>query len=159
MDEFEIAYPDYDNRTAETANGIAYISGALTPTSGNPVFRVYDIDPDTYEVMDFVPYYGPLASLTSSPHLHAVQVPLTACSPPALWPAANKTDPQFQVDPIWKPYYSARESYNSYLEPPHPADASLNATFWHRVTEVFERNECILSLSFGFPSPIPLPVL
>lgn len=60
MDEFEIAYPDYNNRTAETANGIAYISGALTPTSGNPVFRVYDIDPDTYEVMDFVPYYGEL---------------------------------------------------------------------------------------------------
>lgn len=55
--------------------------------------------------------------------------------------AANKTDPQFQVDPIWKPYYSARQSYNSYLEPPHPAEASLNATFWHRVTEVFERNE------------------
>ncbi|TKA54510.1 hypothetical protein B0A53_03203 [Rhodotorula sp. CCFEE 5036] len=116
VDEFEIAYPDYDNRTAETANGIAYISGALTPTSGNPVFRVYDIDPDTYEVMDFVPYY------------------------------ANKTDPQFQVDPIWKPYYSARQSYNSYLEPPHPAEASLNATFWHRVTEVFERNETVFQL-------------
>jgi len=33
VDEFEIAYPDYDNRTAETANGIAFISGALTPTS------------------------------------------------------------------------------------------------------------------------------
>lgn len=58
VDEFEIAYPDYDNRTAENANGVAFISGALTPTSGNPVFRVYDIDPDTYEVMDFVPYYS-----------------------------------------------------------------------------------------------------
>ncbi|GAA5985539.1 hypothetical protein JCM10908_007017 [Rhodotorula pacifica] len=116
VDEFEIAYPDYDNRTAETANGIAFISGALTPTSGNPVFRVYDIDPDTYEVMDFVPYY------------------------------ANRTDPQFQVDPIWKPYYSARQSYNSYLDPPHPADAPLNATFWHRVTEVFERDEEVFQL-------------
>lgn len=56
---------------------------------------------------------------------------------------ANKTDPQYQVDPVWKPYYSARESYNSYLDPPHPADAPLNATFWHRVTEVFERNEYV----------------
>ena len=65
-DAFEIAYPDYDNRTAETANGIAYISGALTPTSGNPVFRVYDIDPDTYEVMDFVPYYGDLFLLVGT---------------------------------------------------------------------------------------------
>lgn len=57
--------------------------------------------------------------------------------------AANKTEPQFQIDPVWKPYYSARDSYNSYLDPPHPAEAPLNATFWHRVTEVFERNEFV----------------
>ncbi|GAA5939981.1 uncharacterized protein JCM15063_004362 [Sporobolomyces koalae] len=116
VDEFEIAYPDYDDRRAATANGIAFISGALTPTSGNPVFRIYDIDPDTYEVMDFTPIY------------------------------TNKTDPGFQVGPVWKPYYSARASYGSYLEPSHPAEASLNATFWHRVTEVFERNETVFQL-------------
>ncbi|GAA5820218.1 hypothetical protein JCM10212_006785 [Sporobolomyces blumeae] len=116
VDEFEIAYPDYDKRTAETANGIAFISGALTPTSGNPVFRIYDVDPDTYEVMDFRPIY------------------------------ANKTDPGFQLGPVWKTYYSARESYGSYLEPPHPVDASLNATFWHRVTDVFEKNETVFQL-------------
>ena len=56
---------------------------------------------------------------------------------------ANKTDPGFQLGPTWKPYYSARKSYNSYLDPPHPEEASLNATFWHRVTEVFEKNECV----------------
>ncbi|GJN94375.1 hypothetical protein Rhopal_007454-T1 [Rhodotorula paludigena] len=116
VDEFEIAYPDYNDRRAETANGIAYISGALTPTSGNPVFRVYDIDPDTYEVMDFVPHF------------------------------TNRSEAAFQVDPVWKPYYSARESYGSYLDPPHPANASLNATFWHRVTEVFERNQTVFQL-------------
>ncbi|GAA5886496.1 hypothetical protein JCM16303_001431 [Sporobolomyces ruberrimus] len=116
VDEFEIAYPDYDDRRAETANGIAFISGALTPTSGNPVFRIYDIDPDTYEVMDFTPIY------------------------------TNKTDAGFQFGPVWKPYYSARKSYNSYLDPPHPEGASLNATFWHRVTEVFERNETVFQL-------------
>lgn len=35
-------------------------------SGGNPVFRVYDIDPDTYEVMDFTPYYSqsrPIANL------------------------------------------------------------------------------------------------
>ncbi|BGP43548.1 hypothetical protein JCM10449v2_007589 [Rhodotorula kratochvilovae] len=116
VDEFEISYPDYGNRTAENANGIAFISGALTPTSGNPVFRVYDIDPDTYEVMDFVPHY------------------------------TNRSEEQYQLDPVWRPYYSARESYNSYLDPPFPADAPLNATFWHRVTEVFERNETVFQL-------------
>jgi sphingomyelin phosphodiesterase len=54
VDEFEIAYSDYHGsnwreRKAEEANGIAFIAGALTPASGNPVFRVYDVDPDTYE--------------------------------------------------------------------------------------------------------------
>ena len=58
VDEFEIAYPDYHDQRAETANGIAFMSGALTPASGNPVWRSYDVDPDTYEVMDFTPYYS-----------------------------------------------------------------------------------------------------
>lgn len=81
VDEFEIAYSDYSNQTAENANGITFISGALTPASefiykslyrkvlilvslgGNPVFRVYDVDPDTFEIMDFVPWIGMFASL------------------------------------------------------------------------------------------------
>ncbi|ORY88479.1 Metallo-dependent phosphatase-like protein [Leucosporidium creatinivorum] len=116
VDEFEISYPDYDDRRAETAQGIAYISGALTPASGNPVFRVYDIDPDTYEVMDFIPYY------------------------------TNKTEPSFDINPIWKPYYSARQSYGSYLDPPIDDLDSLDGKFWHRVTEVFERDESVFQL-------------
>ncbi|SCV68233.1 BQ2448_354 [Microbotryum intermedium] len=117
VDEFEISYPDYDDRRAETAHGIAYISGALTPASGNPVFRVYSVDPDTYEVLDFIPYY------------------------------TNKSEPSFQIDPVWKPYYSARESYGTILGENGFGDSrptvgeSLNGKFWHRVTEVFEKNE------------------
>ena len=33
VDEFEIAYPNYHDQRAETANGIAFMSGALTPAS------------------------------------------------------------------------------------------------------------------------------
>ncbi|KAI5478729.1 hypothetical protein MNV49_004654 [Pseudohyphozyma bogoriensis] len=109
-DEFEIAYEDYGNRTVENAHGIAYLAGALTPQSGNPVFRVYDIDPDTYEVMDFTPYY------------------------------TNRSEPSFETEPIWKPYYSARESYGGLLNPPIGPLDSLDAPFWHRVTEAFERD-------------------
>ncbi|GAA5905328.1 hypothetical protein JCM6882_003745 [Rhodosporidiobolus microsporus] len=117
VDEFEIDYSDYKNRTEGGANGVAFIGGAVTPTSGNPVFRVYDVDPDTYEVMDFTPYY------------------------------ANKTAPSFQHSPSWEAYYSARETYGAYLEdPPHPEGESLGPGFWHRVTEVFERNETAFQL-------------
>lgn len=68
---------------------------------------------------------------------------------------ANKSEPSFQIDPVWQPYYSARRSYGSYLDPPFPDDAPLNATFWHRVTEVFERNEYVL----GWTSIVDLLML
>ncbi|GAA5872365.1 hypothetical protein JCM8547_000909 [Rhodosporidiobolus lusitaniae] len=115
-DEWKIGYEDYDNRTAETAMEIAFIGGAVTPTSGNPVFRVYDIDPDTYEVMDFRPIY------------------------------VNMTATSFQTSPEWTVYYSAREAYGNMLDPPHPANVSLNPSFWHRVTDVLEHNETAYEL-------------
>ncbi|GAA5905278.1 hypothetical protein JCM6882_003735 [Rhodosporidiobolus microsporus] len=111
-DEFEIAYSDYNARSAETANGIAFVGGAVTPTSGNnPVFRVYEVDPDTYEIMDFTVYI------------------------------TNLTSPSFAVEPEWFSYYSARDAYGGLLDPPHPAEAPLDASFWHRVTEEFEKNQ------------------
>ncbi|KAJ7675218.1 sphingomyelin phosphodiesterase [Mycena rosella] len=51
-DQFSIAYSNYSQQTAQTAVGAALIAPALTPNSGNPAFKVYDIDPDTFEVMD-----------------------------------------------------------------------------------------------------------
>lgn len=76
QDQFEIAYSDFNNQTAETADSVALICPALTPTSwvlrmlqslsktltiasgGNPAFKLYDIDPDTYEVMDAKVFMG-----------------------------------------------------------------------------------------------------
>jgi len=51
-DQFEIAYSDYQNPSAANAVSIGLIGPAFTPTSGNPAFKIYDVDPDTYEVMD-----------------------------------------------------------------------------------------------------------
>ncbi|KAJ7767552.1 sphingomyelin phosphodiesterase [Mycena olivaceomarginata] len=51
-DQFEIAYSNYSAQTAENAVGVGLIGPALTPTSGNPAFKLYEIDPDTFEVMD-----------------------------------------------------------------------------------------------------------
>ncbi|TNY17910.1 sphingomyelin phosphodiesterase [Rhodotorula diobovata] len=110
-DEFEIGYSDYSNRLASTANAISYIAGALTPASGHPVFRIYDVDPDTYEIRDFTPVFG--AS---------------------------------RVEPEWTPYYSARESYGSMLDPPLSASEPLDGRFWHRVTEDFEADETAFQL-------------
>ncbi|KAL8276271.1 hypothetical protein RQP46_011345 [Phenoliferia psychrophenolica] len=116
VDEFEIAYPNYHDQRAETANGIAFMSGALTPASGNPVFRVYDVDPDTYEIMDFTPFY------------------------------TNRSEPAFDIEPVWQPYYSARESYGALIPTPLAPEESLDGPFWHRVTEAMQRDESVFQL-------------
>ncbi|CAA7268233.1 unnamed protein product [Cyclocybe aegerita] len=81
QDEFAIAYEDYKRQTAETADSIAWIVPSLTPRQSDPAFRVYDVDPDTYEVMDSRTFIS------------------------------DMSDPNFQVFPVWKQEYSARATY------------------------------------------------
>ncbi|KIK55592.1 hypothetical protein GYMLUDRAFT_47807 [Collybiopsis luxurians FD-317 M1] len=83
LDQFEIAYSDYSHQTAANAVGVGFICPALTPTSGNPAFKVYDVDPDTYGLMN----------------IRVI--------------SANLTDPTFQENPTWSLYYDAREVYGS----------------------------------------------
>ncbi|KAJ7716970.1 sphingomyelin phosphodiesterase [Mycena maculata] len=109
MDQFEIAYSNYSDQTAQTAVSAALIAPALTPNSGNPAFKVYSIDPDTYEVMDASVFF------------------------------TNASTPQFQINPQWGLFYSARETYGPLvgLSPSEP----LTPAFWHNLTEVFATNE------------------
>ncbi|KAF8627326.1 hypothetical protein AX15_004402 [Amanita polypyramis BW_CC] len=81
LDQFAVAYSDYYDKTAETAVSVGLIAPSLTPRNGNPAFKVYDVDPDTYEIMDARVYIS------------------------------NLTDPSFQQNPTWKLYYSARDTY------------------------------------------------
>ncbi|KAM6503440.1 Metallo-dependent phosphatase-like protein [Amanita muscaria] len=80
-DQFAIAYSDYTNRTAENAVSVGLIAPSLTPRSGQPAFKLYDVDPDTYEIMDAKVYLS------------------------------NVSDPSFQQNPTWQLYYSARDTY------------------------------------------------
>lgn len=84
-DEFEIAYSDYSSPSPETAVMMSYIAPALTPTSGNPTFRVYSVDPTTFGVLDFTVYI------------------------------ANITSPTYQDGPTWYKYYSVKETYGKSL--------------------------------------------
>lgn len=111
--EWEIVYEDPQNPTAETAVGIIYIGPAVTPESGNPAFRVYDVDPETYQVLDF----------------HEI--------------VANLSSSTFQSHPEWFEYYSARSTYSQMLLQngitPFPQEGlALDGSFWHKVTDVLE---------------------
>lgn len=119
-DEFAISYSDYDNRTAENAVSIMWMAPSLTPSGGNPAFKVFDIDPDTYEVIDARVFRGDLA------------------------------DPSFQITPQWKQYYSAREVYGSALPGGWPASTPLTPAFWHKVTEAFEQDDALFQQFLEF---------
>ncbi|CAN8096248.1 unnamed protein product [Discula destructiva] len=111
-DEWELAYSDYGNPTAASATMMSYIAPALTPTSGNPTFRVYSVDPVTFGILDFTVYY------------------------------ANISSPSYQSadGPTWEKLYSVKETYGALLGVTDPA-AELTPAFWHNVTALFERDD------------------
>jgi sphingomyelin phosphodiesterase len=114
-DQWEISYSNYSDQNYKTANEISYIAPALTPTSGNPTFRVYSVDPETFGVLDYTVYY------------------------------ANMSLPNYQtVGPVWEKYYSVKETYGGLLDPPYTSpEAELVPAFWHNLTEVFEIDDVV----------------
>ncbi|KAK4335393.1 sphingomyelin phosphodiesterase [Rhodotorula toruloides] len=78
-DEWELGYEDPTKPSSESAIAVALLAGSVTPRSGDPVFRVYDISKTTYEVLDFTVYH------------------------------ADMFAPGYQQGPSWKPFYSARD--------------------------------------------------
>ncbi|KAG5914896.1 hypothetical protein E4U42_000264 [Claviceps africana] len=114
-DHFQISYTNYVNRFSSTAFAMSYICPSLTPTAGHPAFRVYDVDPETFAVLDATTYIADMSS------------------------------PDFHISgPRWKKYYSAKEAYG-YAVTPQVTDpaAELSPSFWHNVTEVFEVNDAL----------------
>ncbi|KAF9887833.1 Sphingomyelin phosphodiesterase [Aspergillus nanangensis] len=112
-DNFQLSYSDYAEPTADSATAIAYIAPSMAPTSGPPAFRIYDIDPVTFAVLDYTMY---IANITAS------------------LAAANS-------QPNWTKYYSAKEAYGAKLTPPVTDPAvELTPAFWHRVTEKMEED-------------------
>lgn len=113
-DEFEISYSDYTSQTAETATQMSYIAPALTPTSGNPTFRVYSVDPVTFGILDYTTYI------------------------------ANISSASYQSGPTWEKYYSVKEAYGSLLSPAvTSASAELTPAFWHNLTVLFENDDAV----------------
>ncbi|RDA86165.1 hypothetical protein CP532_3055 [Ophiocordyceps camponoti-leonardi (nom. inval.)] len=112
VDHFAITYSDYTERKAENARVVSYIAPSLTPTSGMPAFRVYDVDPVTFGVLDSTTY------------------------------VADMSKPEFQSKPQWTKLYSAKEAYGGKVKPPvTDAKEELTPAFWHKLTEAMEAEE------------------
>ncbi|CEJ62002.1 hypothetical protein PMG11_10517 [Penicillium brasilianum] len=114
-DEFQISYSDYKNRNWNTATAMGYVAPSMTPTSGSPSFRVYDIDPVTFGVLDYTQYI------------------------------ANISDPGFQTKPNWVPYYTAKKDYGSKISARPDDTAELTPAFWHNVTVAMEKDSSVFN--------------
>ncbi|KAF8979890.1 Sphingomyelin phosphodiesterase [Entomortierella lignicola] len=112
-DEFAVYYNSTEKNNS-TAIATGWIGPSVTPyTDLNPGFRVYKVDNGSWNVFDSLTYIANL-SLASE------------------WDATNST-------PVWTLEYSARQAYGAYV--PIAANAPLNATWWHDVTNAFENND------------------
>ncbi|KAF3916855.1 Endopolyphosphatase [Dactylellina cionopaga] len=111
--EFEVTYKDFAARSHSNAVITSYVTSCVTPRSANPVFRVYTVDPSTYQVLDYDHYYTSIGDIT--------------------YGSTQK--------PEWKKLYSAKAALGSLTNPPLPANAPLSASFWHNLTVAFEAND------------------
>lgn len=111
------------NRSAETAVSSAWVGPSLTPlTNLNSGYRLYEVDTGTWDVHEAYTFYADVASFEA-------------------------LDPISQAGPVFQLEYSTREAYGAQAGPDGwPADAPLNGTFWHRVTEAMERNRTLVEL-------------
>lgn len=121
MDQFQINYSnktttwnDRDHKHGEahkqrnSSNAIvtSYLAPSLSPFRGNPSFRVYDVDPETFGVLDVTTYM------------------------------ADMNDKAFQTGPEWKEYFSARKTYAKLVKPKlTDPSVELTAGFWHNLTK------------------------
>jgi hypothetical protein len=107
------------NASADTAIANAWVGPSLTPlTNLNSGYRLYEVDTGTWDIYDAYTFYADVDSFAS------------------LDPA--ESGPVFQFE------YSTREAYGDAAG--WPAEAPLNATFWHRVTEAMEQNRTLVEV-------------
>jgi sphingomyelin phosphodiesterase len=102
----------------------AQISPSLTPLSNlNSGFRAYDVDPETFNILDAYTFVSNIS-------------------------AAATLDGQTARGAAFTFEYSAREAYGGNIA--WPADAPLNATWWHRVTEAWAAEPALVQLFTTF---------
>ncbi|WFD39547.1 uncharacterized protein MJAP1_002526 [Malassezia japonica] len=122
------------SRKTEDATAHAFLGPSLTPLSKvQPSLRIYDVDPETYEVMDYSQYFTPISEFKNLK----------------------------EAGPVWHLLYKARETYSNftasqkagtYAAPVKlnngvwPKSASLNASFWAALTDEMEQRPELVEL-------------
>ncbi|KAL8947285.1 MAG: hypothetical protein Q9222_006413 [Ikaeria aurantiellina] len=116
-DEFMIYYANNaSDISSASALTTGWIGPSVTPlTNLNSGFRMYEVDTGTFDIYDAYTWYANVSSFQS-------------------------LDPTL-TGPTYEFEYSTRQTYDIGW----PADAPLNATYWHAVTEAMERDIDLVS--------------
>lgn len=125
------------------AKAVSFMAPSITPGSNvNSAIRLYTIDPETYEVMDYDQYYTQVADFSTLASTHH--------------------------GPVWQHLYSARQTYSNFslssqtfgnhhtvangtvslVNGSWPVGAPLNATFWSAVTDEMTLRSDLVSETF-----------
>ncbi|KDQ63152.1 hypothetical protein JAAARDRAFT_188759 [Jaapia argillacea MUCL 33604] len=119
-DQLSIFYANNGtNMSAQTAQAVSWIGPSITPlTNLNSGFRVYEVDSATFDIVDAHTWRSEVNTF------------------PAL-------DSQLQYGPTYSYEYNTRQAYGANFTwgPNDP----LNATFWHKVTEVMEADPSLVT--------------
>ena len=104
-------------RNAQTAQTPGWIGPSVTPLSNlNSGFRMYEVDTGSFDIYEAYTFYADVNTF------------------PAL--SFNVSGPTYKFE------YSTRDTY---IPDSWPADAPLNATYWHTVTEAMEADHSLVS--------------
>ncbi|KAN0061561.1 hypothetical protein ACQY0O_006408 [Thecaphora frezii] len=117
-DQFNLFYTNNGTDTSvDKARMVSFMAPSVTPGNNvNPALRIMEVDPETYELMDWHQFYADVdefADLEMGGH-----------------------------GPVFRHLYSAREAYGNFEaqdQTTWPAEAPLNATFWAKLTVEMEK--------------------
>ncbi|KAH8111897.1 Metallo-dependent phosphatase-like protein [Phellopilus nigrolimitatus] len=120
-DQLSIFYANNGtNMSAATAQAVSWIVPSITPlTNLNSGFRVYEVDSNTFDIVDAHTWRADVNSF------------------PAL-------DDQLAVGPTYAFEYDTRTTYGQNITGWGPDDP-LNATWWHLVTEAMEADSSLVT--------------
>ncbi|KAK0563885.1 hypothetical protein OC844_001983 [Tilletia horrida] len=143
-DQFSVFYANNaTNKAAGQAVANAYMGPSVTPGSSvNPSLRFYDIDPETYDVLDVHQYYTQLQDVQPAPG----QGPTFQ-----LLYSARAAYSNFSAS-VAKGTYTApvaltsSSNNSSTANSTWPVDAPLNATFWASLTDEMEARPELVQL-------------
>ncbi|OXC67744.1 hypothetical protein AYX13_03637 [Cryptococcus neoformans] len=100
--------------SAETAQNVGWIGPSITPlTDLNSGFRLYEVDAETWDILDAHTWYSNVSTYSS-------------------------LDDQLEVGPSYVYEYNTRQAYGDNIS--WPDNAPLNATWWHLVSEEMEND-------------------